>query len=98
MIDGGLFTAPPSFEHSGAGLLDAEGRLIGIGSLWVSDVLDRGVAFPGNMFVPVDLLKPLLGDLLATGRSRQPADAGADTAASAGHEQDGTVDHCAHPL
>jgi len=73
MIDGGIFTAPPRFEHSGAGLLDAEGKLVGIGSLWVSDALEIGAAFPGNMFVPIDLLQPLLDDLLATGRSRDPA-------------------------
>jgi S1-C subfamily serine protease len=73
MIDGGIFTAPPRFEHSGAGLLDAEGRLVGVGSLWVSDALEVGAAFPGNMFVPVDLLHPLLNDLLSTGRRREPA-------------------------
>lgn len=72
MIEGGIFTAPPRFEHSGAGLLNAGGKLVGIGSLWVSDALEVGAAFPGNMFVPVDLLKPLLGDLLATGRRREP--------------------------
>lgn len=72
MIEGGIFTAPPRFEHSGAALLDAEGRLVGVGSLWVSDVLEIGAAFPGNMFVPIDLLKPLLGDLLATGSRREP--------------------------
>jgi S1-C subfamily serine protease len=71
MIDGGIFTAPPRFEHSGAALLNGDGRLVGIGSLWVSDALDIGAAFPGNMFVPIDLLKPLLGDLLATGRRRE---------------------------
>src|SRR3972149_3760749 len=68
MIDGGIFTAPPRFEHSGAALLDADGKLVGIGSLWVSDALEIGAAFPGNMFVPIDLLKPLLDDLLANGR------------------------------
>jgi S1-C subfamily serine protease len=73
MIEGGIFTAPPRFEHSGAGLLDAEGRLVGIGSLWVSDALEIGAAFPGNMFVPIDLLKPRLEDLLSIGRSREPA-------------------------
>ncbi len=73
MIEGGIFTAPPRFEHSGAGLLDADGKLVGIGSLWVSDALEVGAAFPGNMFVPVDLLKPMLDDLLSTGRSREPA-------------------------
>jgi S1-C subfamily serine protease len=72
MIEGGIFTAPPRFEHSGAALLDADGRLVGVGSLWVSDALEIGAAFPGNMFVPIDLLKPLLGDLLATGRRREP--------------------------
>jgi S1-C subfamily serine protease len=73
MIDGAIFTAPPRFEHSGAGLLDAEGRLVGVGSLWVSDALEVGAAFPGNMFVPIDLLKPLLDDLLSGGRRREPA-------------------------
>jgi serine protease Do len=72
MIDGGLFTAPPRFEHSGAGLLDADGKLVGVGSLWVSDALEVGAAFPGNMFVPIDLLKPLLDDLLSSGRRREP--------------------------
>ena len=73
MIDGGIFVAPPRFEHSGAALLDAEGRLVGIGSLWVSDALEAGAAFPGNMFVPIDLLKPQLDDLLAMGHRRGPA-------------------------
>jgi S1-C subfamily serine protease len=73
MIDGGIFTAPPRFEHSGAGLIDADGKLVGIGSLWVSDALEAGAAFPGNMFVPIDLLTPMLDDLLVTGRRREPA-------------------------
>ena len=72
MIESGIFTAPPRMEHSGAALLDGEGRLVGVGSLWVSDALEAGAAFPGNMFVPIDLLKPLLDDLLATGRRREP--------------------------
>lgn len=73
MIEDAIFTAPPRYEHSGAGLFDASGKLIGIASLWVSDALEAGAAFPGNMFVPVDLLKPLLADLVATGRRRGPA-------------------------
>jgi S1-C subfamily serine protease len=73
MIEDALFTAPPRYEHSGAALLDSDGRLAGIASLWVSDALDLGVAFPGNMFVPIDLLKPLLDELLAHGRRREAA-------------------------
>jgi hypothetical protein len=51
----------------------ADGKLVGIGSLWVSDALEAGAAFPGNMFVPLDLLTPLLDDILATGKRRGPA-------------------------
>lgn len=68
MIDDALFTAPPRYEHSGAALFDDEGRLVGIASLWVSDALNAGVAFPGNMFVPINLLKEVLPDLVKSGR------------------------------
>ncbi|MDB5927226.1 MAG: hypothetical protein JWN13_6162 [Betaproteobacteria bacterium] len=73
MIEDAIFTAPPRYEHSGAGLLDGDGKLVGIASLWVSDALEVGAAFPGNMFVPIDLLKPLLEDLVTAGRRRGPA-------------------------
>ncbi|MGZ5118467.1 MAG: S1C family serine protease, partial [Burkholderiales bacterium] len=73
MIEDAIFTAPPRYEHSGAGLLDEDGKLVGIASLWVSDALEIGAAFPGNMFVPIDLLKPLLEDLVTAGRRRGPA-------------------------
>jgi len=68
MIEDAIFTAPPRYEHSGAALVDETGRLVGIASLWVSDAIEQGVAFPGNMFVPIDLLKPLMDDLLKHGR------------------------------
>jgi S1-C subfamily serine protease len=73
MIDDAIFTSPPRYEHSGSGLLDENGKLVGIASLWVSDTLEIGAAFPGNMFVPIDLLKPMLDDLVSTGRRRGPA-------------------------
>lgn len=73
MIEDAIFTAPPRYDHSGAALLDANGKLVGVASLWVSDALEIGAAFPGNMFVPIDLLKPLLDDLVASGRRRGPA-------------------------
>lgn len=73
MIDDAIFTAPPRGEHSGAGLLDEDGKLVGIASLWVSDTVASGVAFPGNMFVPINLLDPILDDLVTHGRRRTAA-------------------------
>jgi serine protease Do len=70
-IEGALFTAPARRDHSGAGLFDGKGQLIGIGSLFVTDALGRdGPPTFGNMFVPVDLLVPVLGELRARGASR----------------------------
>lgn len=68
-IDSAIFTAPARRDHSGAGLFNDRGELIGIGSLWVADALGTpGVPrLQGNMFVPVDLLKPVLQDMRARG-------------------------------
>ena len=67
-IDSALFTVPPRSDHSGAALFNAEGELLGIGSLVVTDVLGpKRPALPGNMFVPVDLIRPILDELRARG-------------------------------
>jgi S1-C subfamily serine protease len=70
MIDGAIFTAPPRLDHSGAALVNKDGELVGIGSLFVMDALVPGQRLPGNMFVPVDLLKPVLDEMVATGGQR----------------------------
>ena len=70
-IENALFTAPARPDHSGAGLFNADGELLGIGSLIVSDALGKGqAALRGNMFVPIDLLKPILAELKERGLSR----------------------------
>ena len=71
LLDYALFTTPPHPEWSGAALLDAGGRLIGIGSLFVQEAEDDEVR-KGNMFVPIDELLPILDDLVRTGRSARP--------------------------
>ena len=68
MLDEAIFTSPPIAEFGGAALIDPDGRLIGIGSLFVGDALPEP-RYPGNMFVPIDLLKPVMADLMALGRS-----------------------------
>jgi len=72
LLDEAIFTAPPHPEWSGAALVGHDGRLIGIGSLFVQEQID-GEALKGNMFVPIDLLEPILDDLQKYGRPNRPA-------------------------
>ena len=73
-LDYALFTSPPTGDWSGAALIDGNGKLLGIGSLMVRQAMDDDTKLPGNMFVPIDLLKPILADLVRqghrTGRAR----------------------------
>ena len=71
LLDTALFTTPPHPEWSGAALVDEDGRLIGIGSLLLQETVGDDTV-DGNMFVPVDLLEPILDDLVQTGRSAAP--------------------------
>jgi serine protease Do len=70
-IDTALFTSPPIGNHSGAALFNQRGELVGIGSLFVGDATGENARKPGNMFVPIDLLKPILAEMQQTGSSRQ---------------------------
>ncbi|MCC7048879.1 MAG: serine protease [Alphaproteobacteria bacterium] len=70
MLENAIFTAPPIMEWGGAALIAQDGRLVGIGSLIVNDPMDAGSSSigPGNMFIPIDELKPIMADLLTQGR------------------------------
>ncbi len=58
---------------SGAALLGVEdGRLLGVGSLFVQEAAEGRTPVPGNMFVPIDLLTPILDDLITHGRRNAP--------------------------
>jgi S1-C subfamily serine protease len=72
MLDDAIFTAPPHPTWSGAALINRDGRLVGVGSLIVGDTSGKKDNVPGNMFVPIDRLPPILGDLLADGRPAGP--------------------------
>ena len=69
-IDAAVFTSPPIENHSGAPLFNQRGELIGIGSLYVGDAMGGNRRLPGNMFVPVDLLKPILNEMQQTGSTK----------------------------
>lgn len=72
MLDDAIFTSPPYDDWGGAALVGLDGRLLGIGSLFVADARQGERQIPGNMFVPVHLLRPILADLLTDGRSGAP--------------------------
>jgi len=63
-----LLTTPPHPFWGGSALITNTGKLAGIGSLFVQQNDPEGVPFDGNMVVPIDLLPPILDDLLKYGR------------------------------
>jgi S1-C subfamily serine protease len=69
LLDEAIYTAPATVNWQGAALLSRDGKLLGIGSLVVGDAVGKRSNVPGNMFVPIDVLKPVLGDYIANGRS-----------------------------
>lgn len=73
LLDTAIFTAPATVNWSGAALIGRDGRLYGVGSLVVTDAVKPQTYSPGNMFVPIDLLKPILGDLIGSGKVDGPA-------------------------
>lgn len=73
VLEEALFTAPAHPHWGGAGLIGPSGELIGIGSLQLEAASGTGVSMPINMVVPIDILKPVLGELLAHGRRNRPA-------------------------
>jgi S1-C subfamily serine protease len=73
VLDEAIFTAPAHPNWGGTAMIGSKGELLGIGSLQ----LERGGAKPEgqylNMVVPIDLLPPILDDLMASGRARKAA-------------------------
>jgi len=71
VLDEALFTAPAHPLWGGAALIGADGRLLGIGSLLVEERVGDATV-QGNMMVPVELLDPILDDLVTRGRASRP--------------------------
>jgi serine protease Do len=70
LLDQAIFTFPPIQDWGGAALIESSGKLIGVGSLLVRDAGGKGEGMPGNMFVPVDILRPILDELIANGQRK----------------------------
>lgn len=73
-LDTALYTAPGRRDHSGAGLFNVQGELIGVGSLWLGDIgAGAGRRQAGNLFIPADVLTPILSDLRRGGENAASA-------------------------
>jgi S1-C subfamily serine protease len=72
VIDDAIFTAPAHPNWGGAALIGTDGTLVGIGSLHLQQSREGGPPEHLNMIVPVDLLKPILDDLMTLGRPNRP--------------------------
>lgn len=72
VLDEAIFTAPAHPHWGGTAVIGAAGDLLGIGSLQVQHGTESGRAASLNMVVPIDLLKPILDDLMTFGRPNRP--------------------------
>jgi S1-C subfamily serine protease len=73
VLDEALFTAPAHPNWGGTAVIGSTGELIGIGSLQLEQSRGKGTTEHLNMVVPIDLLKPIMGDMLKFGRPNRPA-------------------------
>jgi len=67
-LDKPIYTYPANSSFAGSALINEYGEVLGIGSLYVGDAAATGISSPGNMFVPINDLKPILDDLIENGR------------------------------
>lgn len=73
LLEDAIFTAPAHPHWGGTALIGPKGDLLGIGSLQLQHQAAGGRIVPLNMMVPIDLLKPILDDLLTRGRVNKPS-------------------------
>ena len=73
LLDEAVFTAPAHPNWGGGAVISENGQLVAVGSLFVQQSGDGEQPVDGNMAVPINLLKPILDDLLSRGSAcRKP--------------------------
>src|ERR1700749_2716674 len=72
LLDEAIFTEPAHPNCGGTALIGPAGDLIGVGSLQLQHAVEKGQAQNINMIVPIDLLNPVLDDLMKFGRRNAP--------------------------
>ncbi len=71
LLEDAIYTVPAISDFGGAALINPDGQLLGIGSLFTQVMVPGLGSISCNIFVPIDLLPPILPDLKAIGRSRK---------------------------
>lgn len=72
LLDEAVFTAPHHDSWSGASLIDRYGRLCGLGSLVIQGFEIDDDLTTVNMFVPIELLMPVVDEICEHGRRGTP--------------------------
>ncbi len=72
VLDEAIFTAPAHPNWGGTAMIGPNGELLGIGSLQVPQQIHGAQVVPFNMMVPIDLLPPILDDLVRRGSADTP--------------------------
>lgn len=72
LLEKAIYASPPHPSFGGAALIGPDGRLVGVGSIFTRLSFPEVGVIPTNMFVPIDLLKPILEQLKSTGRALGP--------------------------
>jgi S1-C subfamily serine protease len=72
LLESPILTFPADPEYNGAVLINSQGQLVGIGALYVQFIVPGMGAVPGNLFIPVDLLRPVLADLKTGACVKEP--------------------------
>lgn len=73
ILDNAIYTAPAYAKFAGAALIGPDGRLLGVGSLFTPLTVPGVGVLPCNVFIPIDLLQPILEDLISVGHPTKPA-------------------------
>jgi len=72
LLEDAIYTAPAHTGFGGAALIAPDGKLLGIGSLLTQVIIAGFGSIACNISVPIDLLHPILADLIAKGRTSAP--------------------------
>jgi len=72
LLEDAIFTAPAHPFWGGGAVIDDQGALIGIGSLVLQQGGDGSKRQDMNMVVPIELLTPIMDDLMRFGRVNRP--------------------------